>query len=102
MWTLIIKKADSTVAGFMSAETTRENLGDYPEADFDIKYVEDSAIPATPLLGATISDLEGTVKITASVNVVQEINWKTEYTAAKTDSERIAIIAKKLGLVEAK
>jgi hypothetical protein len=42
------------------------------------------------------------VKITSFVNVVQEINWKTEYTAAKTDSERIAIIAKKLGLVEAK
>ena len=45
MWTLIIKKADSTIAGYMSTETTRENLGNYPEDDYYLKFVDDADMP---------------------------------------------------------
>jgi hypothetical protein len=99
MWTLIIKKADSTVAGFMSAETTRENLGDYPEDMYDLYLVHDSLVPKGDLMGAAagiVHDKIAKITLPAPQPVTDP---KAIYAAAKTDSERIAIIAQQLGLI---
>jgi hypothetical protein len=101
MWTLIVKKTDNSIAGYMSTVTTRDNLGDYPEADYDLKYIEDSLIPSGPILGAIVAPNKGgLITITPSVAMPakSQPDWKELYELAKTDSERIAIIAQKLGL----
>ena len=99
MWTLAVKKSDGTVHGYMSTETTRKNLGDYPEADFDIYEVPDQIAKGVSV-GSTV-DISGgqIIKVTALIKTDPNAAWKAKYAAAKADSERIAIIAQKLGLI---
>jgi len=97
----MIRKSDNSIVAYMSTETTAENmLGNASAADYEVIQVEDSMVKGQPIVGATVT-LVGTqaAKVTASAEVSPPTDYKAIYAAAKADSERIAIIAQKLGLI---
>ena len=101
MHTLMIRKSDNVVAAFMSTETTAENmLGQASSDEYIVCHVEKELIPPGALIGATVQVVDGKVtKISSpTIPTVQTDTSKIDYAAAKTDSERIAVIARKLGL----
>jgi hypothetical protein len=97
----MIRKSDNSIVAYMSTETTAENmLGNASAADYEVIQVEDSMVKGQPIVGATVT-LVGTpaATVTASAEVSPPTDYKAIYAAAKADSERIAIIAQKLGLI---
>ena len=93
----MIRKSDGVIVAHMSTETTAANmLGNASAADYEVVQVEDSLVKGQPIVGATVTLVDSQVtKVTASAEVTPPTDYKA---AAKTDSERIAIIAQKNGL----
>ena len=85
----------------MSTVTTAENmLGKAPAADYEVMQVEDNLVKGQPIVGATVTMVDNQIsKVTAAAEVSPPTDYKAIYAAAKADSERIAIIAQKLGLI---
>jgi len=100
----MIRKSDGVIVAYMSTSTTAENmLGNASAADYEVVQVEDNLVKVQPIVEATVTLVDSQVtKVTAAAEVSPPTDYKAIYAAAKADSERIAIIAKKLGLVEAK
>ena len=97
----MLRKSDSSIVAYMSTETTKVNmLGNASESEYDVLLVEGSLVKGQPIVGATVTLVDGQVtKVTAAAEVTSQIDYKAIYAAAKADSERIAIIAQKLGLI---
>ncbi|MDD5220408.1 MAG: hypothetical protein PHV11_07570 [Candidatus Bipolaricaulis sp.] len=98
MNTVMIRKSDNAVVAFMSTETTVENmLGNASESEYAVLFTD-----KLPIVGGVASISEGTVMDITPPTQKVETDYKALYAAAETNSERIAIIAQKLGLMEAK
>ncbi len=97
----MIRKSDNSIVAYMSTETTAENmLGNASAADYEVIQVEDSMVKGQPIVGATVTLVDGQVtKVTAAAEVTSQIDYKAIYAAAKADSDRIAILAQKAGLI---
>ena len=90
----MIRKSDGVIVAHMSTETTAANmLGNASPNEYDVLYTD-----KLPIVGGVASISEGTVMDITPPTQKVETDYKALYAAAKTDSERIAIIAQKLGL----
>jgi hypothetical protein len=95
MNTVMIRKSDGVVVAFMSTATTAENmLGNASPNEYDVLCTEEA-----PIIGAIAEITAGEITNLTPPTPPPVIDYKELYAAAKADSERIAIIAQKLGLI---